>query len=113
MSPAKSTLRKHKHHLETLARGVKHEREYVLKTAPASLDSLLHSIAQDIVNGKLTIPKNHRTKPKIDAILKFATTPSANDRKKMLRGNQKGGGFNWKTLGNILSTIAMPLLALI
>ena len=53
----KAGLRKHshKHLLGTLARGVKHERDYVLKTAPPSLDSLLHIIAKDIVNGKLTI----------------------------------------------------------
>lgn len=113
MSPTKLALRKHKHHLETLARGVKHERDYVLKTAPDSLDSLLHSIAQDVVNGRLTIPKVHRTKPKVDAILKFASTSSNGDRRKMLTGDQKGSGFNWKSLGNILSTIAMPLLSLI
>ena len=109
----KAGLRKHKHHLETLAKGVKHERDYVLKTAPPSLDPLLHSIAKDIVNGKLTIPKAHRTKPKVDAILKYASTSTTANRRKMLRGDQKGSGFNWKSLGNILSTIAIPLLVMI
>ena len=113
MSPTKTSFRKHKHHLETLARGVKHEQNYVLKTAPASLDPLLHSIAQDVVNGKLTLPKAHRTKPKVEAILKFASVSSTADQRKMLREGQKGSGFNWKSLGNILRTIAIPLLAMI
>ena len=76
MTQTKSALRKHKHHIETLARGAKHERDYVLRTAPASLDPLLHSIAVDAVNGRLRIPTAHRTKTKIDGLVRFARAPA-------------------------------------
>ena len=114
MPPSKSALSKHKHHLETLARGAKHERDYVLRTAPASLDPLLHSIAQDVVSGRLNLPAAHRTKPKVDGLVRFAGATAA-DRKRMLRprkNGQRGAGFI-ETLAPILGAIAGPLLALL
>jgi hypothetical protein len=113
MPQTKSALRKHKHHLETLARGAKHEREYVLKTAPASLDSLLHSIAVDAVNGKLHLPGAHCTKAKVDGLKRFAGA-KADQRRRMLRpmkNGQHGSGF-LSFLGPVLGAIAQPLLSL-
>ena len=112
--PTKAALNKHRHHLETLARGSKHERDYVLKTAPASLDSLLHSIAVDTVNGRLNLPAAHRTKTKVDGIIRFAKAP-VDKRKRMLRplkNGQHGSGF-LSFLAPVLSAIAQPLLSLI
>ena len=114
MPQSKSTLRKHKHHLLTLARGAKHERDFVLRTAPASLDPLLHSIAQDVVSGRLNLPAAHRSKPKINGLVRFAGA-SAADRKRMIRprkNGQKGAGFI-ETLAPLLGAIAQPLLALL
>ena len=94
--PAQNQVRKHKHHLQTLATGAKHEREYVLKTAPASLDPLLHKIAVEAVNGNLRIPTKHRTKTKIDGLTRYARWESAADRKRMVRpqkNGQTGKGF--------------------
>ena len=93
MPQTRAALLKHQHHLMTLANGAKHERDYVLKTAPASFNTLLHSIAMDVVNGKLSIPPTHRTKPKIDGIVRFAGA-NVDQRKRMLRGrNQHGAGW--------------------
>ena len=50
MTQSKSALQRHRHHIETLARGAKHERDYVLKTAGAGLDPLLHLGATDLKN---------------------------------------------------------------
>ena len=114
MPQTRSSLRKHKHHLETLARGAKHEREYVLKTAPAGLDPLLHSIAVDAVNGRLRIPTAHRTKAKIDGLVLFARAP-AGQRRNMLRplkNGQHGAGF-LSFLAPVLGAIAQPLLGLL
>ena len=114
MPQTKAALRKHKHHIETLARGAKHERDYVLRTAPASLDPLLHSIAKDVVNGQLHLPTTHRTEPKIDGLVRFARA-TAVQRKKMLRplkNGQHGAGF-LSFLGPVLGAIAQPLLALL
>ena len=113
MPLTKAALRKHRHHIETLARGVKHERDYVLKTAPASLDPLLHSIAVDVVNGKLRLPAAHRTKAKVDGLIRFAKAP-ADQRKRMLRplkNGQHGSGF-LSFLAPILGAIAQLLLSL-
>lgn len=114
MPQTKAALQKHKHHIETLARGAKHERDYVLKTAPASLDPLLHSIAVDVVNGKLRLPAAHRTKPKIDGLVRFAGA-SPDQQKRMLRplkNGQHGSGF-LSFLGPVLGAIAQPLLSLL
>ena len=114
MPQTKAALRKHKHHLETLARGAKHERDYVLKTAPASLDPLLQSIAQDVVSGRLKLPAAHRTKPKVDGLVRFAGA-SADQRRKMLRplkNGQHGAGF-LSFLAPLLGAIAQPLLSLL
>ena len=114
MPPTKAALKKHRHHIETLARGARHEVDYVLKTAPASLDPLLHSIAQDVVSGRLHLPKTHRTKPKVDGIVRFARA-TADQRKKMLRplkNGQHGAGF-LSFLAPVLGAIAQPLLALL
>ena len=89
MPVTRAALQKHKHHLETLARGKPHERDYVIKTAPASLESLLHSIAVDAVKGRRAIPDIHRTKTKIDKLVRYASSP-ADQRRKMLRPNQHG-----------------------
>ena len=94
----------------TLANGAKHERDYVLKTAPASLDPLLHSIAVDVVNGKLRLPAAHRTKHKVDGIIRFAGANAA-QRKRMLRPSQHGGGF-LSFLGPVLGTIGQSVLDL-
>ena len=40
MPITKALLTKHKHHIEILARGKPHERAYVIKTAPASLEPI-------------------------------------------------------------------------
>ena len=91
----KAALQKHKQHIETLADGAKHERDYVLKTAPASLDPLLHNIAVDAVNGVVPIPQKHRTESKIDDLVKFANADAA-QRKRILRplkNGQHGSGF--------------------
>ena len=77
----------------TLADGAKHEREYVLKTAPASLDPLLQSIAVDVVNGKLRLPAAHRTKRKVDGIIRLAGA-NVDQRKRMLRGQHGSGLFS-------------------
>ena len=114
MPQTNSALRKHKHHLETLARGAKHERDYVLWTAGTSLDPLLHSIAVDTVNGRLRIPTAHRTKTKIDGLGRFARAP-ADQRRKMLRplkNGQHGAGF-LSFLAPVLGAIAQPLLSLL
>ena len=112
--PTKAALSKHCHHLETLARGSKHERDYVLKTAPASLDSLLHSIAVDTVNGRLNLPTAHRSTQKVEGLIRFAKAP-VDKRKKMLRplkNGQHGSGF-LSFLAPVLGAIAQPLLSLI
>ena len=112
--PTKAALNKHCHHIETLARGSKHERDYVLKTAPASLDSLLHSIAVDTVNGRLNLPTAHRSKQKVEGLIRFANAP-VTERKKMLRplkNGQHGSGF-LSFLAPVLGAIAQPLLSLI
>ena len=86
----------------------------MLKTAPASLDPLLHSIAQDVVNGRLRIPAAHRTKTKIDGLVRFARA-KADQRRKMLRplkNGQHGAGF-LSFLAPVLSAIAGPLLSLL
>ena len=114
MPQSKASLLKHKHHLETLARGAKHERDYVLKTAPASLDTLLHSIAVDTVKGKYKLPKEHRTQPKINGLIRFAES-SPDKRKKMLRplkNGQHGSGF-LSFLAPVLGAIAQPILSLL
>ena len=114
MPQTKSALQKHKHHLETLARGAKHERDYVLKTAPATLDPLLHSIAVDVVNGKLRLPAAHRTKPKVDGLVRFAGA-TVDQRRKMLRplkNGQHGADF-MSFLGPVLGAIVQPLLSLL
>ena len=110
MPQTRAALNKHRHHLETLYRGSKPEREYVLKTAPASLDTLLHSIAVDTVNGRLNLPAAHRSKQKVEGLIRFAKAP-ADKRKKMLRP-QHGSGF-LSFLGPLLGAIAQPLLSLI
>ena len=76
MSQTKIALNKHRHYLETLTRGAKHERDYVLRTAPANLDPLLHSIAVDVVKGKINLHVAHQTKTKIDALVRFAGAPA-------------------------------------
>ena len=114
MPQTKAALQKHKHHIETLARGAKHERDYVLRTAPASLDPLLHSIAGDAVNGRLRIPAAHRTKTKIDGLVRYARAP-ADQRRKMLRplkNGQHGAGF-LSFLAPLLGAIAQPILGLL
>ena len=86
----------------------------MLKTAPASLDPLLHSIAVDVVNGKLRLPAAHRTKPKVDGLFRFARG-SADQRRKMLRplkNGQHGAGF-LSFLGPVLGAIAQPLMGLL
>ena len=86
----------------------------MLKTAPASLDPLLHGIAVDAVNGRLRIPTAHRTKPKIDGLVRFAGAP-AQTRKRMLRplaNGQHGSGF-LSFLPAVLGAIAQPLLSLL
>ena len=112
MPITKALLQKHKHHIETLARGAKHERDYVLKTAPPSLDPLLHSIAIKAVNGQLSIPTEHRTKTKIDGLVRYAKTPSAAQRRKMLRplkNGQHGTGF-LSFLAPVLGSLAQTVL---
>ena len=114
MPQTKAALLRHKHHLETLARGAKHERDYVLKTAPGSLDPLLHSIAMDVVNGRLTLPVAHRSKQKVDGLVRFARA-DPDRRKKMLRplkNGQHGAGF-LSFLAPLLGAIAQPLLSLL
>ena len=111
MPQTRALLQKHKHHIETLARGAKHERDYVLRTAPASLDPLLHSIAVDAVNGRLRIPTAHRSKTKIDGLVRFARAP-ADQRKKMLRplkNGQHGTGF-LSFLAPVLGSLAQTVL---
>ena len=114
MLQTKAALQKHAHHLLTLSQGSKAEREHVLKTAPASLDPLLHSIAVDVVNGKLRLPAAHRTKTKIDGLIRYANEASADKRKRMLRplkNGQRGSGF-LSVLGNVLGAVASPLLSI-
>ena len=113
MPYTKAALLKHKHHIETPARGAKHERDYVLETAPASLDPLLHSIAVDVVNGKLRLPAAHRTKRKIDGLVRFAKAPAVQRRKMLrpLKNGQHGAGF-LSFLGPVLGAIAQPILSL-
>ena len=113
MPQSKSALQKHRHHIETLARGAKHERDYVLKTAGASLDPLLQSIAVDAVNGRLRIPTVHRTKSKIDDLVKFANADAA-QRKRMLRplkNGQRGAGFI-TSLGPVLGAVGQSSMSL-
>ena len=108
MPQTRAALRKHKHHIETLARGKPHERDYVIKTAPASLEPLLHNIAVKAVNGRLHIPVAHRTKTKIDKLVLYANAP-ADQRRKMLHPNQHGSGI----LTALLGAIAGPILGLL
>ena len=108
MPVTRAALQKHKHHLLTLARGKPHERDYVIKTAPASLEPLLHSIAIEAVNGRLHIPVAHRTKTKIDKLSRYAGSP-ADQRRKMLRPSQHGSGI----LTALLGAIAGPVLGLL
>ena len=115
MPVTRAALRKHKHHIETLARGKPYERAFVLKTAPASLDPLLHSIAVDAVNGRLHIPVAHRTKTKIDALVRYANAP-ADRRRKMLRpqkNGQHGAGLFTSIPAPVLGAIAQPILGLL
>ena len=112
--PSKDVLKKHRHHLETFYRGAKHERDYVLKTAPASLDNVCHAIAVDAVRGKIPVPAAHRTKNKIDGLVRYANA-SADKRKKMLRplkNGQHGSGF-LSFLAPVIGALAQPLLSLI
>ena len=108
MPITKALLRKHKHHIETLARGKPHERAYVIKTAPASLEPLLHNIAVEAVKGRVHIPVVHRTKSKIDKLVRYANAP-ADQRRKMLHPNQSVSGI----LTALLGAIAGPVLGLL
>ena len=111
MPQNKAALQKHRHHLETLARGAMHERDYVLKTATASLGLLLHCIAVDVVNGRLSLPATHLTKHKVDGHIRYANAP-ASQQKRMLRplkNGQYGGGF----LAPVLGAIAQMLFGLL
>ena len=111
MPITRAALRKHKHHIETLARGAKHERDYVLKTAPPSLDPLLHSIAIKAVNGQLPIPTEHQTKTKIDGLVCYARAPAAQRRKMLrpLKNGQHGAGF-LSFLAPVLGSLAQTVL---
>ena len=113
MPPTKASLQKHSHHLLTLAQGAKHERDYMLKHAPASLDPLLHSIAKDVVSGMLSLPKQHRTNSKIDGLIKFANAP-AGQRKRMLRPSKNGqhGTGLLSFLGPLLGEVGSTLLGM-
>ena len=108
MPQTKALFLKHKHHIITLAQGKPHERAYVIKTAPASLEPLLHKIAVNAVEGRVHIPVAHRTKAKIDKLVRYASSP-AEQRRKMLRPNQHGSGI----LTALLGAIAGPVLGLL
>ena len=108
MPPTKAALRKHRRHLLMLAAGVKHERDYVLKTALDSLEPLLHSIAVDAVNSKLHIPVTHRPK-----LVRYANA-TADERKRMSRPYKKGqhGSGLLSFLGSFLGELGSTVLGL-
>ena len=86
----------------------------MLKTAPSTLDPLLHSNAVDVVTGKLHLPTSHHTKPKIDVLLCFAGAKVDQCRKKyrLTKNGQRGGRF-LSFLGPVLEAIAQLLLSLL
>ena len=89
--------------------GTKSERDYVLKTAPESLNSILHVIAMKLVNGKLHLPKVQQTKPKIDGVIRFDNA-TVDKRKSMLRprrNGQHGAGF-MSFFAPVLARVAEP-----
>ena len=107
---ATSNIRKHAHHIATLARGTPDERRRVLRDAPESLHEALADVARLVLAGKIKLtPKQLESVARhIVAIKKLAHPKTTKKERADVLRPQRGGFLSF--LAPLLAGVFGPLL---